>query len=131
MTKNWSQSRGKWIRSSMGTGTCPINWKRQNKLLGKLKTYNKNMLNSISSIGKPMIIWSVSKLIWNKWCGTTQKWKSPIVTIKYHNQFGTNLSRPQRATSSCPHRVWKGKTKSNCANLGLERLVWYSQGIIE
>ncbi len=52
-------------------------------------------------------------------------------TTRYHNWFGTNLSRPQRAINSCPYRVWKGKAKSNCPNQGVERLVWDSHSAIE
>jgi len=52
-------------------------------------------------------------------------------TIRCHNQFGTNLLRTQKITSSYPHRVWKGKAKFDYPNPGLERLVWNNQGTIQ
>jgi hypothetical protein len=43
-----------------------------------LQHYNKSMLNSTSSIRRPMMIWLVSKLIWSGWRSIMPKWKNPI-----------------------------------------------------
>jgi hypothetical protein len=52
-------------------------------------------------------------------------------TTWYHNWFGVILSRFKRATSSCPHKIWQGRTNPKCLNPKLEGLIWDSQGTIE
>jgi hypothetical protein len=45
------------------------------------------MLNSTNSIGKPIMIWLISKLIWNGWREIIPKWKSLI----WNNRVITSL----------------------------------------
>ncbi len=42
------------------------------------------------------------------------------VTTKYHNQFGTNLSKVQGATSHS-YKAWKGKTNFDCPKVSMKQ----------
>jgi hypothetical protein len=137
MTNKWSQSKDNWIGSNMKTKTYPISWMKQNKLLGKLRTCNKSMLSSTSSIGKPIMIWLISKLIWSpSWFGANDErlCQNGVVqfgTTGYHNQFGTYLSKTQGTTCSYPRRIWQGEAKSYYSNPRLEGSIWNNQGTTE